>query len=309
MSRVLVTGSGGFLGRALATGLRREGAEVVEFDNHSRHGSAGERRDVRDASAVLCAAEGVGAVFHLAAINGTASFYSKPWEVAEVQVRGTLNVIDACIRHGIRSLYLFSTSEVYNNPPIVPTPENVPLLVPDISNPRFSYSGSKIASEVLCQHAPIESVVTLRPHNVIGPGMGYQHVVPEMTMRMRREPTNDFTIKGAGSTRAFIHVDDFTSAVIKIWQHTESAQGRVRECYHVGTEEQTSVTSLAGQIARLVGRQFRWRTAPGADGEPRSRCPDTRKLRALGWLPTVALDQAVSDTVACCLAKEDQWPS
>ncbi len=149
----LVTGGTGFLGAALVRGLLASGARVRSLDDDSR----GARRrlagvesqvefvrgDVRDPPTVAKAVAGVDCVCHLAYLNGTEFFYSKPDLVLEIAVKGMMNVIDACRAHAVRDLVLASSSEVYQTPASVPTDESVPLSVPDVSNPRYSYGGGK----------------------------------------------------------------------------------------------------------------------------------------------------------------------
>ena len=145
--RVLVTGGSGFIGSALVKRLVANGCAVRVFDDNSR-GAA--RRlaevehdidmrvgDIRDASAVSAAVQGVEEVHHLAYVNGTQFFYSDPDLVLDVGVKGMINVIDACRRHGVGTLLLASSSEVYQTPPKIPTDETVPLVVPDPLNPRY----------------------------------------------------------------------------------------------------------------------------------------------------------------------------
>ncbi|MEZ5890000.1 MAG: NAD-dependent epimerase/dehydratase family protein [Xanthobacteraceae bacterium] len=157
--RYLVTGGTGFLGSALVRRLVTDGHAVRVLDDNSR-GSARRLVDiaqkielvegnVRDPSIVRAAADGVDTVLHLAAVNGTEFFYSKPELVLDVGVRGMLAVIDACRANGVRDLVVASSSEVYQTPPQVPTDETAPLSIPDVLNPRYSYAGSKIISELL----------------------------------------------------------------------------------------------------------------------------------------------------------------
>ena len=95
------------------------------------------------------ATRGVDCVCHLAYINGTEFFYDQPELILEVAVKGMMNVLDACLADGVRDLIVASSSEVYQTPPTIPTPEDVPLVVPDVINPRYSYGGGKIVSELL----------------------------------------------------------------------------------------------------------------------------------------------------------------
>ena len=133
--KFLVTGGTGFIGSALVKALLKGGARVRSLDNDSR----GARRrlrevasevelhvgDIRDAQAVSRAAAGVDCVCHLAYVNGTEYFYSKPDLVLDVALRGMINVIDACREHGIGDLVLASSSEVYQSAPTIPTDETV----------------------------------------------------------------------------------------------------------------------------------------------------------------------------------------
>jgi len=341
--RVLVTGGAGFIGSALCNRMAEEGHEVTIFDDGSRGTGRLDRpdrfaicsgydiryedqegnREIEAAIARLAPwntkfTGPVESVFHLAAINGTQNFYDRPAEVLDVQIRGTQNVIDACVRHDVKELVLFSSSEVYQTPPVIPTPEDVPLSIPDITNPRYSYAVGKIAAEAMAWHSPIERVLICRPHNCFGPSMGYEHVVPQFIMRAARTPDGgEFEIRGQ-STRSFIYIDDFTDAMMAIWKNVSAREGRVREIFHVGTEEQVSMSALAGYVSDAMGKKgprhprgyaYRFVTKPGPVGGTKSRCPDTRKLRALGWEPRVPLKEGLRRTVEAYLSAKESWPA
>ena len=142
--KILVTGGAGFIGSALVRALVARGHNVRVLDNQAR----GDVRrladqmehiewcegDVRDPVTVQYACEGMDQVCHFAYINGTEYFYSRPEQVLEVGVKGMANVLDACRTHRVRELFLASSSEVYQSPAVVPTPEDVPLVVPDPSS-------------------------------------------------------------------------------------------------------------------------------------------------------------------------------
>ena len=153
MSVHLVTGGSGFIGAGLVKELVAAGHEVRVLDDNSRghprrlervahqiHMVAG---DVRDPSAVEAATQGCEVVWHLAYINGTRHFYERPDDVLEVGVKGTLNTIDSALRHGVKRYVFASTSETYNTPTHVPTSESERLMIPDITNPRFSYGEAR----------------------------------------------------------------------------------------------------------------------------------------------------------------------
>src|SRR5262249_18617594 len=147
--RYLVTGGTGFIGAELCRRLVAAGHSVRVIDNNTRGALrriAGLeshidfiRVDGRDWAAGRLARRGVDSVIHLAAINGTEHFYREPELVLDVAIRGTFSVIDACRTESVRELVLVSSSEVYQTPPTIPTAEDVPLSVPDVLNPRYSY--------------------------------------------------------------------------------------------------------------------------------------------------------------------------
>jgi nucleoside-diphosphate-sugar epimerase len=319
----LVTGGTGFIGSGLAKGLLAAGACVRAFDNNSRgskeklkHGGEDVELivgDIRDRDAVTDAIRGVDGVCHLAYINGTEFFYSKPETVLEVAVKGMINVIDACLQHGVPELVLFSSSEVYHAPAKVPTDETAPLVVPDVLNPRYSYSGGKIVSELLALNfgrKHFQRVLVLRPHNVYGPDMGWEHVIPQFTLRMRKLPRNNkvaapFEIQGTGKeTRAFIYIDDAIDAVVRVM-----GQGEHLGIYHIGTDHEVTIE----QLARNIGHYFNLdiKVVPGElrGGSPPRRCPDISKLRELGFEPRTPLEEGLAMTVQWYDANAQRKPS
>ena len=94
----------------------------------------------------------------------------------------------ACISNKIKELYLASSSEVYQTPQKIPTDESESLKVPDIYNPRYSYGGGKILTELMGIHYGrkyFKKLIIFRPHNVYGSSMGNEHVIPEFINRMK----------------------------------------------------------------------------------------------------------------------------
>lgn len=310
-ARTLVTGGAGAIGSALVRRLVREGERVRVLDDLSRtrpgrlqdlEGSIEfERGDVRDPAVVESAVRGVSAIWHLAAVNGTEHFYSRPEVVLEVGVKGMMNVIDAALRHDVREIFVASSSEVYQSPTSVPTDESVPLTVPDPLNPRYSYAGTKIISELLAINfgrRHIHRVIVFRPHNVYGPDMGWEHVIPQLTVRIRdlcRSTTGRISvpIQGDGSqTRAFVHIDDAVEALMIL-----AARGEHLGVYHVGADEEIRIDRLALEIARCFGREADVVPGEPMEGATTRRCPDVRKLRVLGYEPRIPLREGLCETV------------
>jgi dTDP-glucose 4,6-dehydratase/UDP-glucose 4-epimerase len=319
----LVTGGLGFIGAALTRRLVAGGHAVCVLDDGSR-GSAerlGDARpqvevvaaDVRDAAAVAKAAKGVDAVVHLASVNGTRFFYEMPERVLEVGVKGTINVIDACLKHGVGELVVASSSEVYQQAPTLPTDERAPLAIPDPLNPRYSYAGAKIASELLALNfgrKHFRRVAVFRPHNVYGPDMGWEHVLPQFVVRMKRlaETTREgpirFPIQGTGAeTRAFCYIDDFIEGLMLVL-----AGGEHLGIYHIGTREEVAVAEAARLVGAFYGREVEVAPGPPAEGGAKRRCPDISKLAALGYAPKVPLSEGLPKLARWYDAHADRAP-
>ena len=310
--RILVTGGSGFIGAALVRRLVQGGDSVRVLDDNSRgrlRRLAGIESDieflggdVRDPATVMAAAKDVDEVHHLAFVNGTEFFYSAPELVLEVGVKGMVNVLDACRAHGIGTLVLASSSEVYQTPPCVPTDESVPLVVPDPMNPRYSYAGSKIISELMAINFSrkfLERALIFRPHNVYGPDMGAEHVIPQFARRLQNciaiqpEGPVPFQIQGTGEeTRSFCFVDDLVEGVMLM-----RAKGEHLGIYHIGTREEVAVADLARRVAAIAGRDIMLMTGPVRLGSTLRRCPDISKIARLGYKPRVPLDQGLPPTV------------
>jgi nucleoside-diphosphate-sugar epimerase len=303
----LVTGGTGFLGSALVRRLVGVGGRVRVLDDNSRGRAARladlEGRyeyvpaDVRDAGAVERACEGIDVVCHLAFVNGTEFFYTKPELVLDVAVKGIINVLDGCARHDVPELLLMSSSEVYQTPPTVPTDETAPLSIPDPLNPRYSYAAGKIISEMMAINygrRRFRRVVMVRPHNVYGPDMGFEHVIPQFVLRMRglRDVTDDpvpFPVQGTGrQTRAFVFVDDFIDGVMLALEH-----GAHLGIYHLGTAEEVTMSELADLVAQYFGRRIQIVPGKAAAGGTDRRCPDISKITKLGYAPRFRLADAL----------------
>jgi len=252
-------------------------------------------------------------VFHLAAINGTRHFYEIPHEVLRVNLRGILNMLEAAQNERCKRFLFSSTSELYHLPDIIPTPENVKVVIPDVKNPRYSYAGSKAAGELLCMHQdPARAIptVVIRYHNIYGPDMGYEHVIPELLVKMHKA-TNGFQqrsgvieIQGDGEqTRAFCSVQDAVEATIFVMEN-----GVDREIYHIGTQEEITVRTLITEIQKILGIELQLKQGPLPAGGTLRRCPDVSKLKALGYVSRISLQDGLREVVESFRSKEKEMP-
>lgn len=316
----LVTGATGFIGSALVRALVRDGHRVRALDDESRgsrHRLSEQESeiewiegDVRDADTVVRAVKGVDAVCHLAAVNGTEFFYTRPELVLEVAVKGMINVLDACIENGVGELFVASSSEVYQTPPEVPTDESVPLSIPDPRNPRYSYGGGKIISELLTVNygrKKLQRAVIFRPHNVYGPDMGWEHVIPQFALRMKEicrqtQGMITFPIQGSGTeTRSFVFIDDMIAGLLKVIE-----KGEHLGIYHIGTDAEVTIKELAQEVATYFGREIQIAPGPLQAGSTLRRCPDIKRLRALGYTPVISLKQGLAATIPWYINNADK---
>jgi nucleoside-diphosphate-sugar epimerase len=300
VTRHLITGGGGFIGSALANELVSRGDDVVAFDRFSRgkesrlaDGVVAYPGDIRSPGEVEKAASGCDTIWHLAYIQGTQTFYAEPREVIDVALRGILNVLD--VAEG-KDFFLISSSEVYQEPPSFPTDETVPLVVPDVTNPRYSYGGGKIASEVatLAHADRLNRAVIVRPHNIYGPDMGTDHVIPQFAARMRDYVEIDFPIQGTGwESRSFCYIDDCVDGLLTLYK-----KGEDRNVYHLGNpDEEWTISDLAELIGGYFQREIRVVPGEAPKGSPTRRLPDIGKLAALGYKPKVDLGDGLAKTL------------
>jgi nucleoside-diphosphate-sugar epimerase len=303
MKRVLVTGGCGFIGHHLVMKLLKEGYEVTVFDNQQR-GNIGllesvkdkinyYNGDIRQLDDLVNASVNIDVIIHLAFVNGTKNFYSIPSSIIDIGIRGLMNVYDAAKINNIKELFLASSSETYQTPPITPTPEDVPLIIPDVTNPRYSYGGTKILYELVGQHYrsdEFDRVITFRPHNVYGTNMGKDHVIPELIEKIKKGyDSGEITLLGDGTqTRSFCHIDDFCDGIL-----TLLISGKHKEIYHIGNDEEVTIEELCKKIFNTMNVNLKIKYSEAPRGETNRRIPDISKLKSLGYNPKINLDEGL----------------
>jgi len=300
---ILITGGSGFIGSAITKHLVKEKNRVIVFDNNSRGKS---RRlievknkikfikgDIRNKKKLLSIKGKVDTVIHLAYVNGTKFFYKKPFEILDIAVNGLINVLDFCKKKKVKNFYLASSSEVYQNPLKIPTDEEEMLKIPNIHNPRYSYGGGKIISELYGIHFAkkfLKKFIIFRPHNVYGKDMGNEHVVPEFINRFKKLGNKkNFLIYGTGQeVRSFIHIDDFISGFDKVFK-----KGKNQEIYNIGTSEKIKISKLAKLIAKILGKSIKFKKTKVLKGSPSVRCPNIKKIKKLGFRQNIRLKDGI----------------
>ncbi len=314
MSRgsVLITGAAGFLGSHLVDAYLRRGFLVIGVDNFFRGKPENLPKECKDFIFVKLdltsedATEllskylreySVNLVIHYAAINGTKYFYDIPYKVLDDNVRMTQNVLRATELAGcVRKVVYASSSEVYGEPSVIPTPESHPIML-EVQQRRDSYAASKALGEfyvkLFSETHGIDYLI-LRIFNTYGPRMDtseYGQVIPELIRKLFFDEV--FTIIGPGTqTRSFCYVDDHVRLVMKLVEKCRN------DVFNVGSDEEVTILELAKILHELVGRPFKPKILPPRPGDRMRRRPDISKLiRAVDDKPRIGLREGLKLTI------------
>lgn len=309
---VVVTGGGGFIGHHLVKRLIKTN-EVVVLDNFSR--GTPERLvgledrllirdcDITDYNSIEKSLHNldIKVIYHLAAINGTGNFYKIPIDIMDVGILGCLNVLTFAKKHDIAKVITASSAEVYQECDVVPTPEDVPLIVPEVKNPRFSYGLSKIYTEYYSYHFGLKhnmDVSIFRPHNVFGPDMGLQHVIPQFIMEFLKHTNSEdeVLIETKGSleaVRAFCYVDDIVRGLTLLSEKNSGVN-----VYNIGNTQRVKMIELLGEIGKVLNCNYKILQSQDEHiGGSMLRCPDITKIENLGYECLVPLSDGLSNTI------------
>jgi len=278
--RILVTGSRGFVGRVLLERLRREGARVVSFD-------LAEGKDVTDWH-TLARIRKVDLVYHLAAVVFVPASQSAPLATFQVNLLGTLNVLELCRLRGAG--LVFASSYVYGPPRYLPVDEDHPLA------PNNPYAWSKVLGEELCrsyhQQFGVPCLV-LRPFNIYGEGQDRRFLVPEIVSQIASGDV--VRLKDLSPRRDMLYLEDAVEAYLAAGRWLEGGFDVV----NIGSGHSYSVEEIARTAIALSGREIPLE----ATGEKRrGEVPETvagidKARRLLGWEPQVSLEEGLRRTL------------
>jgi UDP-glucose 4-epimerase len=301
----LVTGGAGFIGSHLVEALTAAGRPVRVLDNldtglraNLAHVSPAPELlegDVADPDAVARAMSGVGTVFHLAALASVQRSVEAPADSHRVCATGTLTVLDAARRAGVRRLVYAASSSAYGIPPGEVQAEDDPL------RPLSPYAAAKLAGEVYAQAFAVTyglETVRLRFFNVFGPRQRadspYSGVIALFTAALTagRQPT----VFGDGlQSRDFVFVTDVVQALLR----AAEVPGVSGQVFNVGTGQSVTVLDLVAALNRQLGTAVEPRHAPPRAGDVRHSRADIRRARqALGYQPAVPFEDGLAQTLA-----------
>lgn len=306
--RALVTGAAGFIGSHLVEALLRRGVRVRAFVRYTSHGGAGfladlapELRegleivlgDIRDSRAVREAVNGCETIFHLAALIGIPYSYRAPRSYIEVNVGGTLNVLEAARDLEIGKTLVTSTSEVYGTAVYTPIDEQHPL------QGQSPYAASKIGADFLAEsyHRSFGlPVVIVRPFNTFGPRQSTRAVIP--TILTQALTSDRLRLGSLDPVRDLLFVED-TAAGFLALAETGEATGQPTQ---LATGVGVSIGEIVERVRRLVGKEL-----PVEQDDLRVRPEKSEVMRLLGnaerarvttgWQPRVDLDQGLRRTL------------
>jgi UDP-glucose 4-epimerase len=301
----LVTGGAGFIGSHLVETLVRQGRRVRVLDDFSTGLRANLAHidpapeslegDVADAAVVQHAVQGVGVIFHLAALASVQRSIETPADTHRVCAGGTLTVLDAARRAGVRRIVYAGSSSAYGIPAGDVQTEG------DRLAPLSPYAAAKLAGELYAESFTVAfglETVRLRFFNIFGPRQRadspYSGVIALFAAALSagRSPT----IYGDGlQTRDFTFVTDVVQALVRAAQ-TPGISGRV---YNIGTGRGTSLLDLVAALNRQLDTNIEPQHAPPRAGDVRhSRADISLARRELGYEPAVAFEDGLARTLA-----------
>lgn len=299
--KALITGGAGFIGSNIVRRLLDLGHAPVVLDDLSS-GYAENlvadvpfvEADVRDGKAVLDAVEGCDVVVHLAASVGNARSIDDPIKDAQINVLGTLNVLQAARRRGLRRIVFSSSAGIFGELKTLPIAEDHP------QDPDSPYGASKLAAEKMClvfNKLYGMDNVCLRYFNVYGVNQRYDaygNVIPIFADRILRGMP--LTVFGDGEqTRDFVNARDVAAANIA----AATAAAGVQGAFNIGSATRVTINDLAAMMQRLGAREVGVEFAPPRPGDVRDSLAATAAARAaLGFVPSVGLDEGLAQYMA-----------
>jgi len=314
---VLVTGGCGFIGSHLVEALLEAGSNVRVLGKYNSRSDRGflaglgnqalevQLGDVADPWLVQQMARGVDTIFHLAALIGIPYSYAAPSQYIETNVNGTLAVLEAARREGVRRVVHTSTSETYGTAQYVPIDERHPLVA------QSPYSASKIAADKLVESYFLSfglPVTILRPFNTFGPRQSMRAVVP--TLMVQALYGREIVVGSLEPVRDMTYVLDTVSGFLSIG----AADGVVGEVFNVGSGRGFTIGEILALVQRVAGvdkpiRQVEERVRPAGSEVERLVCDFSRAAASFGYAPDVPLEEGLEKVRDHILANPPDDPA
>lgn len=313
---ILITGAGGFIGFSLASRLSKSKNKIFVTDNFYRgrfdknFKELISKKNVFFFKADLTKKEdfkkfpkNIDLIFHFAAINGTKNFYNIPDKVLIINTLININLLEYVKNKSKIKIIFASSSEVYASTTDmlknrVPTKEDIEISIKDIKNVRYSYAISKIFGEnAFFSYAANYDIKfnIVRFHNIYGPRMGKDHVIPELYYRVLdnvRKKNKKINLYGTTNTRSFCYIDDAIDALILISKKFKN------EIIHIGNDkEEIKIINLCKKILKYLDKDFIIEKKIAPDGSVKRRLPNLNRLYSYGYKPKINLDLGLAKTL------------
>ncbi|MCM8765513.1 MAG: SDR family oxidoreductase [Candidatus Omnitrophica bacterium] len=311
MANYLVTGGAGFIGSHLVETLLKQGHRVRVLDNfatgkrenlafliHSRMLRVNCKiieGDIRDFKTCVMACRGVDYVLHQAALRSVPKSMKYPLEYNEVNIQGTLNILLASKKMGVKRVIYASSSSVYGERDKFPEKENF------LPHPISPYAVSKLAGEYWCQVFSASyglETVSLRYFNVFGPRQSlesqYAIVVPKFITCLLYNQSPPIYGDGTQS-RDFTYIEN----VVKANLLATTKEGISGEVFNIASGKDYSVLDLLGILQRIMHKKIKPKFFPPRPGDVRRTWADISKAkRLLGFIPQIDFERGLEKTVA-----------
>lgn len=317
--KILVTGSGGFIGSHLTEELIKKGYQVKAFVHYNSFNNWGWldtlhedimenaeifQGDIRDPNGVEQAMKGVDAVFHLAALIAIPFSYHSPDTYVDTNIKGTLNVLQAARKMGTKRVIVTSTSEVYGTAQYVPIDENHPF------QGQSPYSATKIGADRLAEsfYRSFGLPVTIvRPFNTYGPRQSARAVIPTIITQLLTGKT-EIKLGSLTPTRDFNYVKDTVNGFISIYESDKT----VGEEINIATQREISIGELAAELIRQINPKAKIvcdeeRLRPEKSEVDRLLGCNEKIIRLTDWRPQYFLEEGLRETIAFLEGNMDKY--
>jgi len=312
-NRVVILGAAGFIGYHLAKSLAVEAkVDLLLVDNFIRGANDEDflklsglqnvnfaELDLSKESSFENLFNKSDLVINCAALNGTQNFYQVPLDVMlNTGISAFFAARYAALAQVHKYIYLGSSESYAGGVNLgfvgVPTSENVPLVIENVENIRWSYSLGKTFGEIACYSANSQlglNFQILRIHNIYGPRMGNKHVIPDLIEKFR---LGNMEVPGHGESRAFMYIDDLVGVV----RFLIANENNDIKLMNVGSQTETLIKILAEKIAKVLEIEKAIKPLESWPGSVKRRLPDTSLLRSMYAFDETSLDEGLDKTIS-----------
>jgi UDP-glucose 4-epimerase len=279
--RILVTGSSGFIGRNLVGELKRHDVKIITLTD-----PVGRKIDVRDWQKIK-EIDDIDTVYHLAAKTYVPYSFENPRETYEVNVLGTLNILELCRLRDVEKI-VFVSSYIYGQPQYLPIDETHPV------QPTNPYMRSKVLGEELCRAYNNDfgiKCIILRPFNIYGVGQSRDFLISTIIAQLQG---GKIELKDPEPKRDYIYISDLISALIEAGKFDGNFK-----IFNIGYGDSYSVKEIVDKIVQLYGKEVKisYNNARRKN-EVMDVVADIRKAKAkLGWEPRVSFEDGLKRCV------------